>query len=58
VRRSTRAAALVSGERRGIRNVATVIKDAALGLGALILLTRRGAARAEPPRNQINSTSR
>lgn len=54
----TRAAALISGERRGIRNVATVIEDAALGLGALTLLTRRGAARVEPPRNQINGTSR
>jgi len=35
---ATRAAAIRSGERRGFWNVATVLEDAALGIGALILL--------------------
>lgn len=35
---ATRAAAIRSGERSGFWNVATVIEDAALGIGALVLL--------------------
>jgi hypothetical protein len=36
----TRAAAIRCGERRGPWNMATVIEDAALGIGALTLLRR------------------
>lgn len=36
----TRAAAILRGARRGFWNKATVVEDAALGLGALALLRR------------------
>ncbi|WP_319446125.1 MULTISPECIES: hypothetical protein [unclassified Mycobacterium] len=42
----TRAAAMRSGARRGPWNAATVIEDAALGIGALVLL--RGSAGSKP----------
>jgi hypothetical protein len=41
----TRAAAIRSGARRGPWNVATVIEDAALGLGAIVLLYRKDHGR-------------
>jgi hypothetical protein len=41
----TRAAAIRSGARGGPWNMATVVEDAALGLGALSLLRRKGAGR-------------
>jgi hypothetical protein len=41
----TRAAAIRSGARRGPWNVATVIEDAALGLGAIVLLYRKDNGR-------------
>ena len=37
--------AIVSGDRRGVWNVATVVEDAALGLGGFWLLCRRTRAR-------------
>jgi hypothetical protein len=39
---ATRAAAIRSGARGGPWNVATVVEDAALGIGALALLRRKG----------------
>jgi hypothetical protein len=41
----TRAAAIRSGARGGPWNMATVVEDAALGLGALSLLCHKGAGR-------------
>lgn len=38
---ATRAAAICSGARSGPWNVATVVEDAALGVGALLLLQRK-----------------
>jgi hypothetical protein len=40
---ATRCAALSRGDRRGGWNVATVVEDAVLGLGALAMLRRRRA---------------
>ena len=37
----TRLAAIRSGSRRGIWNIATVVEDAALGVGGFMLLRRR-----------------
>lgn len=37
----TRLAAIRSGDRRGIWNMATVAEDAALGIGGLLLMARR-----------------
>lgn len=37
----TRSAAIRSGDRRGLWNVATVAEDAALGIGGLLLMRRR-----------------
>jgi hypothetical protein len=43
---ATRAAALRSGDRWGRWNVATVVEDAALGVGAFVLLARHRRATA------------
>ena len=40
----TRLFALLSGDRRGLWNVATVAEDAALGLGGLLLMRRSSVA--------------
>ncbi|MHC9297503.1 hypothetical protein ACRCUN_34020 [Mycobacterium sp. LTG2003] len=37
----TRMAAIRSGDRRGPWNIATVVEDAALGIGGLLLMRRR-----------------
>ncbi|MCV7338272.1 MULTISPECIES: hypothetical protein [Mycolicibacterium] len=37
----TRLAAILSGDRRGFWNMATVAEDAALGMGGLLLMARR-----------------
>lgn len=40
--------AMASGDRRGVWNVATVVEDAALGLGGVWLLRRRGRLASSP----------